>query len=270
MSYFSGRVKMNELFDKIVNDLKSVIDLPWTIHYQSTTKIVLKSQGSSGTDTLFCEINKGDTDNASARYLGLAISDGISADTGDVLSNAIRHEKNLYCHTSAVDSNLLISYQISVMLDRVIIHVKGDTNSVTGISTIGYMGLMNRYSIESDSNALCIGVSYSGDNGVRTMRDRNGLTTTATNGANSNVYDAYATLLPSNPGWGDLYHVSPIVYANETEGARGELYDIYAISSAGVSDGDEVTINAKVHKIINLNVGGNSFLPGTMIAVQMG
>lgn len=269
MAYFSGRVKMKDLFTSIVNDIKGIIDSPWTIHYESTTKITLKSQGSSGTDVMFTEISRGNTTSTNGNYLVVGVSDGIDSSTGNALTNSLLHTKNFLCHTSAVDNNLLIDYQISIKPDRIILWVQGDVNSVTGISNMAYLGLMKRYAIEVDSNAHCMGVSYNGDNGVRTIRDKNGLTTTAIAGASSNVYDAFATLLPANPGWGDLYHVSPIVMANNTEGARGELYDVFAISSAGVSHGDEITIATKVHKIFNLSAGGNTFLPGTTVAVQM-
>ena len=262
MPSFKGTAKINELFDRIVNDFKSLSGSGWTIHYEDNDKFVISSLGSSGGDRLFVIFEPGNTRNTLGSFLTISIASEVSTVDGSVPDTGVSNSKDMYFHSDAVDTNLSVDYELSAKDDRIIMYLQGDINSATGISNLGYFGLLNRYSSEVDSNALCIGVSYQGDNGVRTLADINGQQI-------NNIYDAYATILPVNPGWGELYHMSPVIHSNNSEGARGELFDIYFIPSAGVSHGDEIQVGTKTYKVYQLSVGGNSFLPGSTVSVSM-
>lgn len=262
MAYFDGTCKMQDLFTRIVNDMKAIVDSPWTVYFELSNKIVFKSVGSSGSDVLFTILEPDNSINVTGNRLKISVAEDVDILTGNIPDGKAVQEKYIYCHSSVVDTNLLIDYKASVKADRIVIWLGGDTNSATGLSVLCYTGLLKRYSAEVDSDALCVGVSYQGDNGVRTLRDMDDL------GIN-NVYDAYSTVIPANPGWGNLYHLSPHIMANAIEGCRGELYDIFFIPSAGVTHGDEVQVGATVYKVYTLSVGGSSFLAGATVAVDM-
>lgn len=262
MTMFSGRVKINQLYDSLVQGFKNIVNSPWTVHYENANMLVLKSVGTSGTEKMFFKLEPGNTKNTTGHYLVVGIAEDVSTVDGSIPSGKIEHKKNFHVHSSAVDTNLLVDYQVSVKPDRIIIWLSGDTNSTTGVSVLGYFGLLNRYATENDSSAFGIGLSYNGDDGIRTLRDKDKLTV-------NNIYDSFTAMLPVNPGWGGLYHLSPIIMCNNVEGPRGELYDVYYVPAAGVSHGDEIKVGTKTYKVYNLSVGGLSFLPGSTVAVLM-
>lgn len=262
MATFSGKVKMNELYANIVQGFKTIVGSPWSIYYETASAIVLKSVGTTGTDKLFVRLEAGNTKDTKGNKLVLSVAEDVMSSDGSIPTGRVEIKKDFLCHTDPVDSNLLIDYQVSVQPNRIIVYLQGDVNSVTGISNLGYAGLLNRYATETDSSALGIGLSYNGDNGIRTLRDKDKLTV-------NNIYDAYSAMLPVNPGWGSLYHLAPLIMCNGVEGARGELIDIYAVPSAGVSHGDEIKVGTKTYKVYSLSIGGQSFLTGATVAVLM-
>lgn len=262
MVYFKGRSKINEVFDHIVAKYKETSGSGWTIYYESNDKLVLRSVGSGGSDRLYFILEPGNSREDKGSYLEFGIASGVSTVDGSVPPTEVAHMKRVYVHKSDVDTELLVNFELSMTEDRIIAYLEGDVHSVTGLSVMCYTGLLNRYSPEKDSDALCIGVSYLGDKGVRTLRD---LRDTQVN----NIYLPYAIMLPVNPGWGNLYHMSPCIYGNQSEGARGELFDLYHIPTAGVSHGDEIYVGNKVFRVYSLSVGGNTFLPSNVVAAQM-
>lgn len=262
MATFSGKVKMNELFANLVQGFKTIVGSPWSIYYETASSLILKSVGSSGTDKLFFRLEVGNTKDATGNKLVVGVAEDVVATDGSVPVGKVEIKKDLLCHSNLVDTNLLIDYQVSVQANRIIIYLQGDVNSVTGIANLAYCGILNRYATENDSTALGVGLSFNGDNGIRCLRDKDKLTV-------NNIYDAFSAMLPVNPGWGSLYHLSPIIMCNNVEGARGELIDIYALPSAGVSHGDEIKVGAKTYKVYSLSIGGQSFLTGSTVAVLM-
>ncbi|WMT39272.1 hypothetical protein RE628_17625 [Paenibacillus sp. D2_2] len=262
MATFSGKVKMNELYANIVQGFKAIVGSPWSIYYETASVIVLKSVGTTGTDKLFFRLEVGNTKDATGNKLVAGVAEEVMLNNGSIPVGKAEIKKDFLCHSASVDSNLLIDYQVTVQPNRIIIYLQGDVNSVTGISNLGYFGILNRYATENDSSSLGIGLSYNGDNGIRTLRDKDKLTV-------NNIYDAFSAMLPVNPGWGSLYHLAPLIMCNGVEGARGELIDIYAVPSAGVSHGDEIKVGTKTYKVYSLSIGGKSFLTGSTIAVLM-
>lgn len=262
MSFFSGKVKMNLLFQALINGFKGIASSPWSIYFETSDILVIKSVGSTGKDKLFIKFEKGNTKDTNGNYITVTVAEDITLADGSIPEGKMFSTRNFYCHTSVVDSNLLTDYQVSVTADRIIIWLAGDVNSVTGISNLGYFGLMYRYSQENHSGAQGIGVSYQGFNGIRTVKDLDNIQT-------NNVYKSYSAMVPTNPGWGALYHLSPCIMANNAEGPRGELHDIYFAPAAGVSHGDEITVANKTYKVYSLTTGGSSFLPGNTVAVLM-
>ncbi|ATO48568.1 hypothetical protein P4V86_03400 [Brevibacillus laterosporus] len=262
MATFSGKVKMNELFANIVQGFKTIVGSPWSVYYENASSIVLKSVGTSGSDKLFFRLEVGNTKDSTGNKLVVGIAEDAISSDGSVPVDKVEFKKDFLCHSDLVDTNLLIEYQVSLQANRIIIYLQGDVNSVTGIANLGYFGILNRYATETDSSAMGIGLSYYGDNGIRTLRDKDKLTV-------NNIYDAYSAMLPVNPGWGSLYHLAPLIMCNGVEGARGEIIDIYAVPSAGVSYGDEIKVAAKTYKVYSLSIGGQSFLTGATVAVLM-
>lgn len=262
MATFSGKVKMNELYANIVQGFKTIVGSPWSVYYENASTIVLKSVGTTGTDKLFFRLEVGNTKDTTGNRLVTSVAEDTMSSDGSIPVGKVEVKKDFLCHNALVDTNLLIDYQVSVQPNRILIYLQGDVNSVTGISNLGYFGVLNRYATENDSAALCVGLSYNGDNGIRTLRDKDKLTV-------NNIYDAYSAMLPVNPGWGSLYHLAPQIMCNDVEGARGELIDVYAVPSAGVSHGDEIKVGAKTYKVYSLSIGGKSFLSGATVAVLM-
>ncbi|WFR60397.1 hypothetical protein P9222_17430 [Paenibacillus amylolyticus] len=262
MANFTGKVKMNELFANIVQGFKTIAGSPWSVFYETASVIVLKSVGTTGSDKLFFRLEVGNTKGTTGNTLTVSVAEDVMATDGSIPLGRAEVKKDFLCHTSAVDTNLLIDYQVSVQPNRIIIYLQGDVNSVTGISNLGYFGIMNRYATETDSSSLSVGLSYNGDNGIRTLRDKDKQMV-------NNIYDAYSAMLPVNPGWGSLYHLAPVIMCNGVEGPRGELIDIYAVPSAGVSHGDEIKVGTKTYKVYSLSIGGQSFLSGATVAVLM-
>jgi len=261
MATFSGKVKMRELFTNLVQGFKAIAASPWSIYYETAGTIVLKSVGTTGQDKLFFRLEAGNTRDATGNKLVVGVAEDV-ASNGSIPAGKEEIKRDFLCHSGLVDSNLLIDYQVSVQANRVLIYIQGDVHSVTGLANLGYFGVLNRYAGENDSTALGLGLSYNGDNGIRTLRDKDKLTV-------NNIYDAYSAMLPVNPGWGTLYHLAPLIMCNGVEGARGELIDVYAVPSAGVSHGDEIKVGAKTYKVYSLSVGGQSFLSGSTVAVLM-
>lgn len=262
MATFSGKVKLNELYANIVQGFKTIVGSPWSIHYENASSVVMKSVGTTGTDKLFFRLEVGNSKDTTGNKLVVGIAEDVMATDGSIPVSKVEVKKDFLCHNALVDSNLLIDYQVSVQPNRIIIYLQGDVNSVSGVANLGYFGVLNRYATETDSSALGIGLSYNGDNGIRTIRDKDKLTV-------NNIYDAYSAMLPVNPGWGSLYHLAPLIMCNGVEGARGELIDIYAVPSAGVSHGDEIKVGTKTYKVYSLSIGGQSFLTGSTVAVLM-
>ncbi|WP_427051995.1 hypothetical protein [Paenibacillus sp. TC-CSREp1] len=262
MANFAGKVKMNELFANIVQGFKTITGSPWSVYYERASAIILKSVGTSGSDKLFFRLEVGNTKETTGNKLSVSVLEDVMAADGSVPAGKSEIKKDFLCHTSVVDTNLLIDYHVSVQPNRIIIYLQGDVNSVTGISNLGYFGILNRYAAESDSSSLGVGLSYNGDNGIQTLRDKDKRMV-------NNIYDAYSVMLPVNPGWGSLYHMAPVIMCNGVEGPRGELIDIFTVPSAGVSHGDEIKVGTKTYKVYSLSIGGQSFLSGATVSVLM-
>lgn len=264
MAFYSGKVKMNELYATLIGHLKTVAEGAWTVHFENANMLVIKSVGSSGTEKMFMKIEPGTSKSTTGYTIVITGNNDASATDGTMVA-ATSSVKTIRLHMSAVDSNLLIDYHLSVTLDRILLWTSGDISSATGKSVMTYIGILNRYSVEPDTtNAFSVGMSYlNPEDGIRAVKDATGVQT-------NNNYKAYSTVLTANPGWGNLYSLFPIVLANAVEGARGEYIDIYHVATPGVNHGDEITAGGKVYKVYVLSASGNfPIFPTEKIAVQM-
>ncbi|MEK3838185.1 MULTISPECIES: hypothetical protein [unclassified Paenibacillus] len=260
MSAFSGKVKINQLYDSLVAHMKSAeVAALWTVVNETDSTLALTSTGVNGTDNLFVRIDAGNSKATSGNQLILTIAELIGED-GTVSS--VKYERNVVIFSVAVDTALLCEYDLSVTKDRIILCTKGDPYANNNVSMVAYAGLMKRYSAEVNSTGQGIGVSYQGDNGIRCLRD-------ITSQQYYNVYQGQSVIVPLNPGWGALYNGNPVICANMYEGARGELMDILALHYSGVTAGDKITVNGDEHKVYQLTTNGSSFLPSTTIAVRL-
>jgi hypothetical protein len=261
MPAFNGHIKINLLYDTLVAKMKdaSVSSLWTVINETAGSNISLKSVGVSGTDNIYVKIDKGTSKNATGNTLTITVSDII--DVSGVVGT-YTNTRTVSLFTAVVDTNLLIDYDLSVTKDRIILGTRGDIYSNGSIQMVTYIGLPKRYSTEAASMASCIGVSYQGDNGVRTLQDINGT-------VNYNIYQGQSVISPLNPGWGTLYNANPIILTNPQEGARGELIDILALPTSGVNQGDTITINGVVYTVYILSVNGSSFLPSVAVGIAL-
>ncbi|OKP93687.1 hypothetical protein [Paenibacillus sp. P32E] len=258
MPAFSGKVRINQLYDALASHLKSsAAAVLWTPVNEAETALSLTSTGISGTDNLFVKLDAGNSKSATGNQLVLTVTDLISEDG---MVSATRCDRNVVVFSAAVDTNLLCEYDLSVTKDRIILCVKGDPYANNNVSMIAYAGLFKRYSSEMNSMAQGIGVSYQGDNGFYCLQD-------ITAQQYYNVYQGRSVIVPLNPGWGTLYNGNPVILANMYEGARGELLDILALHYSGVTAGDQIKMNSKEYKVLQLTTNGSSFLPSTTVAV---
>lgn len=269
MAFFSKKIKINLLFSFLVANFKSISDGSWTVVFESATMLVVKSAGSSGNEKMFLKIEPDTSKSATGNTVKMTISDNMSSTDGSVPSPSVAVSRIIQLHTTAVDTNALIDYHMSVLTDRVFLWVAGDANSTTGLSVMAFAGLISPYKPETSvTNGFSIGISYkSPEDGFRAIKDSSG-------GTASSLYKSYSTQVPANPGPGGDYNVFPQVLANAVDGARGELPDIYHIPPIGVGQGDIVNVGGKAYTVYALSpqpagTGYNNFA-GPKVAVYMG
>ncbi|WP_339251184.1 hypothetical protein [Paenibacillus sp. FSL P2-0136] len=270
MAFFSNKIKINQLFGFLVTNLKSINDDSWSVVFESTSMLVVKSAGSSGSEKMFLKLEPDTSKNATGNSIKITISDNMSTTDGSIPPPSIAISRVFTFHSTIVDTNGLIDYNMSVLVDRIVLWVSGDVNSTTGVSNMAFIGLINQYSTGTPAaNAFSIGLSYrSNEDGFRAVKDVSG-------GTASSLYKAYSTLVPTNPGPAGAYNVYPQVLANAVEGARGELPDIYHVPPVGVNLGDIINVGGKAYTVYSLSPQTTSStqfnnFTGTKVAVYMG
>lgn len=125
-------------------------------------------------------------------------------------------------HAEMYEDTATIKYAMSVTADRIIIAVRNPYyyNSYK-IRNFIYLGLMKRYSEETDSTAAVIGaaqaINYNTYNSVRVLKDARLDMAQSYNVLNSEIVNNYSK------AYGDKFKAINVPLGKSTEGLRGEL-----------------------------------------------
>lgn len=255
MAYFTGQVAAKDLLGVLLSRMTQVqageSEAWWKKESSLETDGVYTSKGSTGTERIVLVMRAGTT--------GQSIITGIAQDyTPGVVNTAgvftTLETQHMYFFTTAQDVNTMITYDISVMRDRVIIHLQGDKLIAQWANPVQFLGMPIRYDI-NDKKCIVracseqnIGVNY-----CRVLENSIGL--------KSQNYTWHTTQSPGNPSWGSNYFLEPLHFGQGVEGLRGELDGIYGSHSDGLVDSDIIDVNGVKFKVIKRVVYGSNGYP---------
>ena len=193
---------------------------------------VLHSTGTSGQDDIFIGV-KNDFHHSSYWHYGHrffiaenyipAASEGTNGElTNELYCGHRYHFSDNWGGTSV--NTLIIDYKISVTKDRVIITTFNNVSltRTESMRTLTYLGLMKRYSHETDSTASVIATNYDTQNNaynsIRVLRNKQLVVGDSYNPRYTGFLQLYGL-----KGWGKKFFATHIPLHHSSEGYRGEL-----------------------------------------------
>lgn len=255
MAYFTGQVTAKDLFNTILTKITQVqageSESWWKKESSIDADGAYTSKGSSGQERIVLVFNPG--------VKGHYIQAGTAKDyTPGAVNTAgaftYLEVQNVEYFTSVQDENTLVSYDLSVTPDRVILHVQGDKLIAAWANSVIFLGMPIRYDI---NDRTCIAKITSEDSNVnslcRVIED--------SIGQMQQNYNWYYVGSPGNPSWGNNFFLETFHFGKTGEGLRGELDGLYGTHSDGLVDGDIIDVNGTKFKVIKRVANGNNGFP---------
>jgi hypothetical protein len=263
MAYFTGQVQAKDLFSTILTKITQVqageTESWWKKESSLDADGVYTSKGSSGNERIVLVFREGTA--------GLSFLYGVARDytpgavnTAGAFDNLVTG--NLEYYTSTQDQTTMVTYDISVTRDRVIIHVQGDKLISSYANSVAFLGMPLRYDI---NDKKCIVYAASEDavvNGSpRVLEDSIG-------NVHQN-YNWYYIASPGNPSWGNNFFVETLHFGKGSEGLRGELDGLYTTHPSGLIDGDVIDVNGTQFKVIKRVSNGSTAFPRDCMLMRL-
>lgn len=263
MAYYSGSVAAKNLFTTILNHITAVqpgeTQAWWVKESSVETDGVYTSTGSSGNERIVLVFRE--------HTVGQRFTVGMAKDyTPGAINTAGAFDSlqtwDVYYYSAIQNEDVIVSYDVNVTKDRVIIHVQGDKLISAWQNTVIFLGMPLRY---DPNDHLCIVKAQSEGGGV------NNKITVLQDSINTMYqnYDWFSVQSPANPSWGNTYFLETLHFGYGNEGLRGELDGIYGTHPGELVDGDEIDVLGTRYKvIISRGVGQNNF-PRTALLLKM-
>lgn len=258
MAYFTGTVAAKDLFSTIVSKITQVQageSAAWWVKESSLDADgAYTSRGSSGNERIVLVFREGTigfkfTVGYARDYTPAAINTAGAFDTLET--------QDIQYFTAAESQFAMVTYDISVTKDRVIIHVQGDKLVATWQNTVTFLGMPIKYD-PNDRKFVVRATSENGNvvaNVCRVLENSVGVV--------SQNYNWYYVASPGNPSWGNTYFLETFHIGNGAEGLRGELDGLYGSHPDGLVDGDEIDVAGTKFKIIQRRSNGTNEYPRT-------
>lgn len=224
---------------------------------------ILESSGSSGSDNIILYLNNGvcKVMDTNFFFYGMVKSFNRVTHQMSVLNTGY---SRFYIDTYSYSNANVLSYTLNISDDRIILAHCTDKYLPAYSNQVLYLGLMDRYSTESDNGAVCIMATntnlFSGS--VVTLSNKSGF-----NRGKGIVLWLYPTKSPSM--WGDKIFMSPAFIEMENEGVRGSLNGLFLTKIDGMVHGDEVSIGSSKYRYILTSSYGSSALPTRGVLISM-
>lgn len=261
--YFTGTVAAKDLFSTILTKITQVqageTEAWWKKESSLDSDGVYTSKGSTGNERIVLVLRPGTNGfnfvaGMARDYTPGAINTAGAFDTLDT--------QNVEYFTSVQNENTMVTYDLSVTRDRVIIHVQGDKLVAAWANTVIFLGMPLRYDI---NDKKCVVKSASEDdtlnNACRVLEDSIGQTLQS--------YTWYYIASPANPSWGNNYFVETFHFGKTAEGLRGEIDGLYGTHPDGLVDGDIIDVNGTQFKVIKRVANQNNAFPRDCLLMRM-
>lgn len=257
MPYFTGTVQAKNLYTTIrdlITQVQPGENVAWWKNESSlATDGALTSTGSTGSERIVIVLRE--------HTVGLKMVIGTARDytPGAVNTAGTFDELNtqeIGYYTAAQTEAALVTYDLNVTKDRIILHLQGDKLISTWGNPIAFVGMPIRYDV-NDRKCVVHAISESAVTANKCIVVENSI------GQTKQSYDWYYTASPANPSWGNNVFLETFHFGLAGEGLRGELDGIFGCHPDGMVDGDDVDVAGVMYKVIQRKATGNNGFPRT-------
>lgn len=262
MPYYSGTVKAKDLFTTILNHITAIqpgeSQAWWRNESSLASDMAFTSTGSSGTDRIVITLREG----TQGRNLTIGTARDYTPgpiNAAGTYDNLVTQDVYYFSSTQSVDA--MVSYDLNVTKDRIILHVQGDKLIGVWSNAVAYIGMIARYD-PNDRTAIGFAVSENDGTANRFKMVENSI------GTAQQDYGWYYVASPDNPSWGNTYFLEILHVGNAGEGLRGELDGLYGMHQNGTVDGDEIDVSGTRYKVIQRRSNGHNGFPRTCLVMK--
>lgn len=262
MPYYTGTVQAKNLYTTIrdlITQVQPGESVAWWKNESSLASDgAFTSTGTSGNERIVIVLRE--------NTIGHKLTVGTARDYTPGAVNTAGTFDNLdtqdisYYSAAAVDT-ALVTYDLNVTKDRIILHLQGDKLMSTWANPVVFLGMPIRYDI-NDRKCVVHAISEYADIANKCIVVENSI------GQTKHSYDWYYTASPANPSWGNTVFLETFHFGLAGEGLRGELDGLFGCHQDGMVDGDDVDVAGVLYKVIQRKTLGSNSFPRTCLLMR--
>jgi len=246
MTYYTGSVPARNLFSTILGHITAVQPGETTSWWKKESSLdadgAYTSVGSSGTERIVLVFREANVGREFTAGFARDYTPG-AVNTAGAFDNITTSQVKYF--TATQNQDIVITYDVNVTKDRVIIHVQGDKLISGWQNTVVYLGMPIRY---DSTDKRCVVFAQS-ENAAAAYNSKLNFLQDSVN-AMFKAYDWKYVDSPGNPSWGNNYFLETLHFGIVGEGLRGELEGLYGTNPTGMVDGDDIDVLGERYKVV--------------------